>query len=70
MRIINAMADKMLSTLVPGITAQAGVVCSPYQYEVVCGCVNGFFRYQWVYVNTKCAETRGPCDLENGTKCT
>jgi hypothetical protein len=69
MRIINSMADRMLSTLVPGITAQAGKTCGPSQYEVVCGCVNGYVRYQWVYVTEQCAEVRGPCDLENGEKC-
>jgi hypothetical protein len=57
MRIITALADRMLSALVPSTTADA-LSCQ----EVFCGCINGHPAFKLV-----CPGFTTPCQPGSGT---
>ncbi len=56
MRMINALADRLLSAVAPKITA-AGICCPDFgnSYEQNCGCSNGFQKQMFCVVRCNCS---------------
>jgi hypothetical protein len=64
MQLFSKMADRMVNSLVPAITAEAHVVCSPYSYYQDCGCNSSDQRkVKSCYVNEACETSCGACDI-------
>ena len=69
MQLINKLADRLLSTVAPKITA-AGICCSDYgdSWEQDCGCVNGFQKQMFCVVRCNCSIYCHAC-VETTAKC-
>jgi hypothetical protein len=65
MQLINRVADRMVSALVPKITAEAHPICTPYSYynDSNCGCVKSTDqrKARLCYVNEACEQSCGAC---------
>jgi|HubBroStandDraft_1064217.scaffolds.fasta_scaffold05311_6 hypothetical protein len=66
MRIVNSIADRMISRMAGKLTAQAAC-CDPQYVTVSCGCTNGYLYEQTCFFN--CCETIcGTCS-DTGRTC-
>jgi hypothetical protein len=62
MQMINRIADRLLSTVAPKITAQA--TCTPTTYYEECGTIGrGTVVWKQCKISTGCVTTCGPCDV-------
>jgi hypothetical protein len=66
MHVISKIADRMVSAVVPAITASAG--CGMEEYDVSCGCIgqkdgNLYLVYKTCILETNCTVRCGPCSI-------
>ncbi len=69
MRMITRMADRLLSTVVPEITA--GACCPQHGQQVInpCYCSGGHVYEQTCYVDCGCHRSNCTACREIGTRC-
>lgn len=69
MRMINKIADRLLSSVAPKITA-AGICCPDFgnSYEQDCGCSNGFQKQMFCVVRCNCSIQCNAC-VQTTDKC-
>lgn len=59
MRLVTRAADRLLSVIVPRVTASAG--CPPNSWTQTCGCYGGNLFQQKCYIDSRCKTICNHC---------
>jgi hypothetical protein len=69
MSVINKIADRMVGLLVPSVTAEARIVCTPGSYLNPCKCHDGTELFQTCTLHSDCTTTCTACNQTSDQKC-
>ncbi|MFC4014997.1 hypothetical protein ACFOY2_47830 [Nonomuraea purpurea] len=66
-KLMESLGDRLLTRLVPRVTAEAGPYCPPFSQCRHCGFDGSFYKFQWYQIYSNCHEYFGPCVIQGNT---
>ncbi|MEV0623448.1 hypothetical protein AB0I81_59740 [Nonomuraea sp. NPDC050404] len=64
-KLMEALGDRLLTRLVPGMTAEASPYCPPYSECRFCGYSGSMPKHSWYQIYSNCHEYFGQCVVQS-----